>query len=334
MSALPPGPAEPPALQTARWLARPIAFMESCRRRFGDAFSVRFLGFQPDDMQARVLDPNVRKLILCCTRGWGKTTVTAVRAAWQLLLRPGSTVLVVSETAEKAAELVYLVRQLLEKAGYELTPDPLRKNGYRIANGSRILPVANRPGAIRGYHAQLVIVDEAALIGDKMWAAIAGTRAATYDDSTIILLSTPGARVGFYYEIWASADPTWTRIHVPATQCPRISPVFLEQMRREMHPDDFAREFMAEFGHSRNLLFHEASYLAAVQPDVPIFDVITRYALSSQPYLGQRALLRNGQSVPSNGFYVGIDLGQSRNHSTLCIVEYRLEPTGKQDPMT
>jgi cytochrome P450 len=46
MNALPPGPAESPALQTARWLARPIAFLESCRRRFGDAFSVRFLGFQ------------------------------------------------------------------------------------------------------------------------------------------------------------------------------------------------------------------------------------------------------------------------------------------------
>jgi cytochrome P450 len=29
----------------ARWLLRPIAFMESCRRRFGDAFSVRFPGF-------------------------------------------------------------------------------------------------------------------------------------------------------------------------------------------------------------------------------------------------------------------------------------------------
>ncbi len=29
-----------------RWLARPIAFMESCRRRFGDEFSVRFPGFE------------------------------------------------------------------------------------------------------------------------------------------------------------------------------------------------------------------------------------------------------------------------------------------------
>jgi cytochrome P450 len=43
---LPPGPPEPPALQTARWALRPIAFLESCRRRFGDAFSVRFVGFR------------------------------------------------------------------------------------------------------------------------------------------------------------------------------------------------------------------------------------------------------------------------------------------------
>jgi cytochrome P450 family 135 len=46
VSAFPPGPSEHPALQTIRWLLRPIAFMESCRRRFGDAFGVRFLGFE------------------------------------------------------------------------------------------------------------------------------------------------------------------------------------------------------------------------------------------------------------------------------------------------
>jgi cytochrome P450 len=46
VSAFPPGPTEAPAIQTARWLLRPIAFMESCRRRFGDTFSVHFLGFE------------------------------------------------------------------------------------------------------------------------------------------------------------------------------------------------------------------------------------------------------------------------------------------------
>ncbi len=46
MHTLPPGPSEPPAIQMLRWLTRPIAFMSSCRRRFGDAFSVRFPGFE------------------------------------------------------------------------------------------------------------------------------------------------------------------------------------------------------------------------------------------------------------------------------------------------
>ena len=45
-TALPAGPSEPPILQTLRWLLRPISFLESCRRRFGDTFSVRFLGFR------------------------------------------------------------------------------------------------------------------------------------------------------------------------------------------------------------------------------------------------------------------------------------------------
>ncbi len=43
---LPPGPSEPPAVQTVRWLFRPLEFMESARRRYGDAFSVRFIGFR------------------------------------------------------------------------------------------------------------------------------------------------------------------------------------------------------------------------------------------------------------------------------------------------
>src|ERR1700704_6534320 len=63
--ALPAGPTEPPVLQTARWLLRPIAFMESCRRRYGETFGVRFLGFEtpmvmlssPDAIQALYSEP-------------------------------------------------------------------------------------------------------------------------------------------------------------------------------------------------------------------------------------------------------------------------------------
>ncbi len=38
---LPPGPSLPGPLQTARWLARPLPFLEQCARRFGETFTLR-----------------------------------------------------------------------------------------------------------------------------------------------------------------------------------------------------------------------------------------------------------------------------------------------------
>jgi cytochrome P450 family 135 len=43
---LPPGPSAPPIVHTVRWMRRPLEFLDSCRRRYGDAFSVTFVGFQ------------------------------------------------------------------------------------------------------------------------------------------------------------------------------------------------------------------------------------------------------------------------------------------------
>jgi len=44
--ALPPEPSSNSLVQTLRWAFRPIPFMHECREKFGDSFSVRFLGFE------------------------------------------------------------------------------------------------------------------------------------------------------------------------------------------------------------------------------------------------------------------------------------------------
>jgi cytochrome P450 family 135 len=44
---LPPGPNAPAALQTARLVARPVPFFESCRRRYGETFTARVLSVGP-----------------------------------------------------------------------------------------------------------------------------------------------------------------------------------------------------------------------------------------------------------------------------------------------
>jgi cytochrome P450 family 135 len=43
---LPPGPTSHPLVQTLRWAFRPIPFLQDCRRRYGDSFSLKFLGFE------------------------------------------------------------------------------------------------------------------------------------------------------------------------------------------------------------------------------------------------------------------------------------------------
>src|SRR5271167_389824 len=42
--ALPPGPRWPRAWQTAAWISRPGPFLQRCRARYGDVFTVRIAG--------------------------------------------------------------------------------------------------------------------------------------------------------------------------------------------------------------------------------------------------------------------------------------------------
>jgi len=63
---LPPGPSAHPAVQTVNWLFRPIDFMDKCRDRHGDAFSVTFIGFETP--MVMISDPEaIRALVISDT---------------------------------------------------------------------------------------------------------------------------------------------------------------------------------------------------------------------------------------------------------------------------
>jgi hypothetical protein len=73
------------------------------------------------------------------------------------------------------------------------------------------------------------------------------------------LMSTPNGKRGFFYDAWARGGPKWTRVRVPATQCPRISPKFLEDERRAMGDRWFRQEYLCEFGEAEDGVFREES---------------------------------------------------------------------------
>jgi hypothetical protein len=77
----------------------------------------------------------------------------------------------------------------------------------------------------------LAIVDEAAQVSDDgLFAAVLPMLAVS--KGRFMCLSTPFGRRGWFWEQFSGDDPAWMRITAPATCCPRIDPVFVEEQWR------------------------------------------------------------------------------------------------------
>lgn len=285
-------------------------------------------GFHPAKHQIPLLNPGLNQVILCCHRGAGKTEIAALRAAHHVARTPHALVLVASETAEKAAELIGRSSLYLAKAGIATRPDPRRKHGLRTATGARLLPLPARHSAVRGHHATMVIIDEAACVPDQVYTAIRGTRATTHQTAEFWILSTPGPRSGFFYNLWTSHDPAWTRLHLAANNNPHITEEFLLNEQRHLHPDDFAREYLAEFGDGTRSLFRPPDLRQAIRQDIPALGANSHLRPLSYP-----VLLNDGSTLPSGGFFFCVDLGQAQDRTTLAVIEYALVNLNRRDPI-
>ena len=210
----------------------------------------REAGFEPDEKQAAVLramaDPLAKQGILNCTRQWGKSTTAAAGAVFRVVSRPGSLVVVASASEVQAARLVGTCREMLGKLGISFRKDGMHKISVLLPNGSRIVGVPGNEATVRGLASvSLLLIDEASKVPDVMYQAVRPMIAVAQGD--IWLLSTPWRTHGFFYEAWEHGGPEWTRFRVPATECPRLSPEYLERERRQMTRWAFQREFLAEF---------------------------------------------------------------------------------------
>lgn len=275
----------------------------------------RLAGFTPDPWQQTVLNQAIRFGILCCSRQSGKTTAVIHRAVFEMLLRPHSTVLIVSATETHSIEVATRIRALLNQLQIHHHKLPGRQHDYFIPEtSSRFLALPCTETAARSLTATLILIDEAAKIPDKVWYSLAGTQAAVARPVTW-LLSTPAGHTGFFSDLWHSPDPHWTRIQVPATECSRISAEFLAQKQKELPPWVFAQEFLCQFGDAARSVFKDEDIKAALAQPEP-------------------AAPRMLSALPAPRYFLGLDLGQCRDHSAICILEARHIPRNTIDPYT
>ena len=92
-----------------------------------------------------------------------------------------------------------------------------------LENGSRIVSLPGKEGTVRGISkVALLIIDEASRVSDDVLYKACKPMLAVSGGS-LILLSTPWAKRGFFYDGWKQRQ-NYDYYEVPATRCPRISP--------------------------------------------------------------------------------------------------------------
>jgi hypothetical protein len=210
-------------------------------------WAVSSLNFHPDPLQSRVLDSAHRRVLVNCCRQWGKSTTAALRALHHAYHHPHSETILIAPTQRQSAELLTKVYSLaLRLPSLTLRADSTHRHSLRFPNRSRILALPGKRDNIRGFsRVSLLIIDEAAWVPDPLYFAVRPFLAAA-PDASLLVLSTPNGDSGFFHHAWHSSQ-SWLRISVPATDCPRISPAFLNEERATLTRAVFDQEYMCSF---------------------------------------------------------------------------------------
>lgn len=230
----------------------------------------RRLGLEPDESQALVLRSEAKRGILNCSRQWGKSTVTAVKALYRVLARPGSLVLVASPSKRQSAEWMRKAKRMIARLGMAPRGDGDNAVSLLLPNGSRIVGLPGVEETVRGFSAvSMLVIDEAARVRDELYEALRPMLAVSNGD--LWMMSTPRGKSGFFYETWQYGGEDWLRVRGPATECARISQEFLEEQRSVMGVDSFRQEHLCEFVGGGEAMFDRELVEAAVDWELDPF---------------------------------------------------------------
>ncbi len=235
---------------------------------------------EPDRWQRDLLRSDPRRVLLCCSRQVGKSTIAALLALHKALYNPGSLILLLAPALRQSQEFFAKVARALYELEFSRvasTQMPLRREGFadrnavrrlglELANGSRIEALPGSERTIRGFSGvDLLVLDEAARIEDSLYYAVRPMLAVS--GGALVMLSTPCGKRGVFFEEWTNGAG-WRRYEVPATQCPRISPEFLEEERRTLPTRVFRQEYECCFEETEDSVFAHEDVLAALDPEV------------------------------------------------------------------
>lgn len=237
----------------------PVRFAERC-------------GITPDSWQADVLRSPHKRLLLNCSRQSGKSTTTAIIGLHQAVFTPGSLVLLISLSLRQSSELFRTLARLYGRLGETIPPKAESALRLELANGSRIVSLPASESTVRGYAAvDLLLIDEASRVEDDLYLSLRPMLAVS--DGRLIAMSTPFGKRGWWSDAWHDGGATWERVRVDATECPRISPEFLQEERESLGQWWFSQEYECQFVDSDSQAFRAEDIEASQTEFVDVWDL-------------------------------------------------------------
>lgn len=228
------------------------------------------LGLELDPWQKEVLRSGEDRLLLCCARQTGKSTVVALLALHEALYRPGSLVLMLSPSLRQSQELFRKALGFYRSLERPVGAEAESRLSLELESGSRIVSLPGKENTIRGFSGvRLLAIDEAARVPDDLYystrpmLAVSGGR--------LVALSTPFGTRGWFYEAWQAEG--WRKWRVTAEDCPRISQEFLDEERRSMGEWWFRQEYYCEFLEAETQAFRRQDVEAAFDDSLEAWEL-------------------------------------------------------------
>lgn len=215
----------------------------------------------PDPWQRDLLLNPEPFLLLNCSRQAGKSTTVAALALHQLLVWPGSLVLLVAPSERQSQELY---RKVL--AGFRALENPVptkrcNQDELELTTGSRIVALPGSERTVRSFSGvNLLIIDEAARVPDELYRAVRPMLAVSR--GRLVALSTPFGQRGWFFDEWSGHGP-WQRVQIPWSQCPRIAADFIAEEERALGKAWVDQEYGCSFVALEGLVYPDF-YLACV----------------------------------------------------------------------
>ena len=274
-----------------------------------DVFAA-LVGRELTPWQVAALKLEKRTTCIVAPRQSGKSRSLAVLALHHAFRAGGKRVLVVSAGEEASKRLLADVRVIATSSALLRGSVVDETVGLiTLTNGSEIRSVPASERQIRGWTADLLIIDEAALVPDAIIVGAALPTTAARPDARIVMASSATTATGAFFDhvalgrqgsehveaiAWALADAWW------------ISPSVIAAARESMTDARFNAEYMGVFASGADALFPRA-----------LLDRVTADLVMPGLY---------GLGV--NAGMAGVDWGATTDRSALCAVSRLESPAG------